>query len=173
MEKENTIIPIDLSLRATFRIVWITRPKKSFITGFWLRSYEATPLFFNMFAHVLAKGQNKFPYFRNYLKNIVLLTPGEHALYDDGTEEARILYSKEVEAASGGINKADWAKLEALKEELKAEYKKYFPSHKGLLIGIKYSPEEVHVIITKLNTMYLDECKKLLTKENPTFDEGH
>jgi len=126
-----------------------------------------------MFAHVLAKGQNKFPYFRNYLKNIVLLTPGEHALYDDGTEEARILYSKEVEAASGGINKADWAKLEALKEELKAEYKKYFPSHKGLLIGIKYSPEEVHVIITKLNTMYLDECKKLLTKENPTFDEGH
>jgi hypothetical protein len=169
MEKENNIIPIEDSLRKIFRIAWISRPKKSFITGFWLRSYEGTPLIFNLFAHVLAKGQNKYPYFRLYLKNIVLLTPGEHALYDNGTEEARILYSKEVEAASGGINKADWGKLEALADELKAEYKKYFPSHKGLLIGIKYSPEEVHEIVTKLNTKFLEDTKYDLTlkKENP------
>lgn len=163
--------PLDDNLRQIFRVVWITRVKKSFLTGFWLRSYESTPLFYNMFAHVLAKGQNKYPYFRNYFKNIVLLTPGEHALYDQGTEEQRILYSAEVEMSSGGKNKADWAKLEALGEELKEEYKKHFPSHRGLLIGIKYSPEEVREIITNLNRKYLNDTKYGLTLDKDKTDE--
>lgn len=173
MEKENTMTPLDMGMRKFFHIIWMTRPKKSFLTGLWLRSFEGTALFYNMFAHVLAKGQNKYPYFRNYYKNIVLLTPGEHALYDNGTEEARIMYSQEVEASSGGKNKADWAKLEALAEELKAEYKKYFPSHKGLLIGIKYSPDEVHEIVTKLNVKYIEETKYVLTLNKDQADESN
>lgn len=159
------------SLRHLFRVIWTTREKKSFLTGFWLRSFENTPLFFNMFAHVLAKGKNQYPYFRNYLKNIVLLTPGEHALLDQGSEEQRISYSAEVEAASGGKNRADWGKLEVLRAELLAEYKHYFPSHKGLLIGIKYSPEEVRDTITILNSRFLDATR--LTNTNTKHNESN
>jgi len=161
MEEKHQMNPIDMNLRQLYHIIWQTRVKKSFLTGLWLRSFQGTALFYNMFAHVLAKGQNKYPYFKHYLKNIVLLTPGEHALYDNGTEEARKLYSQEVEVSSGGKNTADWAKLDALAEELKAEYKKYFPSHKGLMIGIKYSPGEVAQIISVLNDRYIKDSVPL------------
>ena len=171
MEKENTMTPLDMGMRKFFHIIWMTRPKKSFLTGLWLRSFEGTALFYNMFAHVLAKGQNKYPYFRNYYKNIVLLTPGEHALYDNGTEEARIMYSQEVEASSGGISKADWDALRNLAEELKDEYKKYFPTRRGLIIGYKYSKEEVHNIIGLLNQKYLNELGKQVTVEKPGLDD--
>ena len=145
---------------AIFRILWHVRPRKSFLTDLWLREYEGTALFFNLFAHVLPKAQNKYPYFKLYMKNIVFLSPGEHSLYDQGTEEARKLYSQEVEAATGGKNTCDWGKLAALAEDLKAEYRKYFPTTRGLIIGVKYSPEEVHEIVTMLNKKYLAEIKQ-------------
>jgi len=143
-----------------FRHLWTILPQKSFLTGVWLRDLKGTPLFLNCFAHVLSKAQNKYPYFKTYYRNVVLLSPFEHALLDQGSEEQRISYSAEVEAASGGKNRADWAKLEALRAELLAEYKKYFPSHKGLLIGIKYSPDEVRDTITILNSRFLEETRK-------------
>jgi hypothetical protein len=137
-----------------FKQFWLMSNKKSFVSGLFLRDYLNTALFLNCFAHVLAKAPNKYPYFKHYARNIVLLTPGEHALWDQGTEEARISYALEVEAATGGKSTADWAKLKALEEDLKVEYKKVFPTTIGIIIGFKYTPEEVFSKIGELNKKY-------------------
>jgi hypothetical protein len=71
------------------------------------------------FAHVLAKGKNKYPKFATYDKNIVLLTFHEHHLYDNGTEQQRNDYAAQV-AAQGG--KCDWQKLYDIREDLLKEY---------------------------------------------------
>jgi hypothetical protein len=143
-----------------FRMIWQFSDKKSFITGVWLRDYLNTPFWIDCFAHVLPKGQNKYPYFRHYAKNIVPVTPLEHHLWDDSTEEKRILYSLEVEEASGGKNKANWQKLKDLEIELLKEYKLYFPTTKGLMIGVKYDMWNVQKIVGHLNKVYFDSLKK-------------
>lgn len=132
---------------ALFKQIWLFSDKRSFVSGLFLREYMNTDLFFNCFAHVLPKAQNKYPYFKYYAKNIRLVTPGEHGLFDQGTEKERKTYAKEVETA-------DWQPLYDLRDELKEEYKKYFPSTRGLLIGYKYSPEEVFQIIGQLNRQF-------------------
>ena len=143
-----------------FRIIWNVRSQRSFLTGIWLRNIQpGHPLWLNQSAHVLAKGQNKYPHFRFYLKNIILLAPGEHSLYDAGTAEARITYSQEVEEASKGKIKADWGKIDALADELKEEYRKYFPTRRGLIVGYKYSLDEVAKIIGTLNKKYIEELR--------------
>lgn len=151
---------------AVFKMVWSLNPPRSFISGFWLREFMGSPFFFNLFAHVLPKAQNKFPYFRYYYKNIVLLTPGEHALWDNGTEEARISYALDVEEKSGGKTKVDWNKLKSLEEELKLEYKKIFPTTKGLIIGYKYDKEEIMERVGGLNRQYLEEYKRKTIKDH-------
>lgn len=137
-----------------FKQIWLMSNKKSFVSGIFLRDYFGTDLFLNLFAHVLPKAENKYPYFKYYARNIVLLSPGEHALWDQGTEEARISYALEVEERTGGKSTADWAKLKALEEDLKAEYKKVFPTTIGMIIGVKYTPEEVFAKIGELNKKY-------------------
>lgn len=142
-----------------FKQFWLLSNKKSFVSGLFLRDYMNTDLFLNLFAHVLPKAQNKYPYFKYYARNIVLLSPGEHALWDQGTEEARISYALEVEERTGGKSTVDWAKLKALEEELKVEYKKVFPTTIGMIIGVKYTPEEVFHKVGKLNRAYWDSFK--------------
>jgi hypothetical protein len=143
-----------------FRMIWLRSNKRSFLTGLFLRDYENSPLWANMFAHVLAKGQNKYPYFKYYARNIILLTPAEHGLLDQGTEEQQISYALDVEQASGGKNTAAWNKIKELETELITEYKLYFPSHKGLMIGIKYNIYEQQEIIGNLNKIYFSQLKK-------------
>jgi len=152
--------PSKIAESTIFHILWKIRPQKSFLTGMWLRNFEGTPLWYNCFAHVLAKGQNKFPHFRHYMKNIVLLTPGEHALLDQGTEESRISYALDVEERTGGKGTADWAKLKALEDELRAEYKKYFPTTRGMMVGVKYNLMEVGSIVGMLNEKYIQSLRK-------------
>ena len=142
-----------------FNVIWKTRERKSFISGSILRDMEQTPFFYNCFCHVLAKGQNKWPYFKWYYRNIQLITPLEHHLWDFGTEEQRINYALELEEKSGGKTTADWAKLKALEEELKEEYKKYFPTTRGLMIGQKYNLMEVMAIVGMLNERYMASLK--------------
>ena len=127
--------------------------KKSFVSGLFLREFMSTELAYNCFAHVLAKGLNQFPYFKYYARNIVLLTPGEHALLDQGTEEARISYALDVKSAN-------WQPLYDLRDDLKKEYEKVFPSRRGLIIGYKYSPEEVVAKIGMLNKKYFESIIK-------------
>lgn len=59
-------------------------------------------------AHVLSKG--KYPALAYVKKNIALLTPHEHLLYDMGTIEQREAYARE--------NNCDWNILEKIKENL-------------------------------------------------------
>lgn len=132
-----------------FKQIWMRSDKKSFVSGLFLRKFMTGPLAFNCFAHVLAKGLNQYPYFKYYARNIVLLTPGEHALLDQGTEEARISYALDVKSAN-------WQRLDDLKEELKVEYKKVFPSRRGLIIGYKYSPGEVMAKVGLLNKQFFE-----------------
>lgn len=145
---------------ALFKQVWIMSNKRSFVSGLFLREFINTDFFLNCFAHVLAKGMNQYPYFKYYAKNIVLVTPGEHALWDQGTEEARINYTLDVKSAN-------WQPLCDLREELKEEYKKYFPTRRGLIIGYKYSPEEVIRIVGRLNKKYWESLLPDKTNKKP------
>jgi hypothetical protein len=145
---------------AIFKQIWMLSNKKSYISGLFLRKFMNTDLFLNCFAHVLPKAQNKYPYFKYYAGNIALLTPGEHSLWDQGTEEARISYSLDLKEQTNGRVEADWDKLKALETELIKLYKKYFPTTRGLIIGYKYSPEEVIKIVGKLNKLYFEALIK-------------
>jgi hypothetical protein len=142
---------------AIFKQIWMHSNKRSMVSGLFLREFERTNLFFNCFAHVLAKGQNQYPYFKWYAKNIVLLTPGEHSLLDQGTEEARISYALDVKSA-------DWGPLYDLRDELKKEYKKVFPTTRGILIGYKYSPLEQTAKIGNLNEKFFKDLAKARAK---------
>jgi len=145
-----------LTQMAIFKQVWIHSNKKSFISGLFLRQFEGNDLFINCFAHVLAKGQNKYPYFKYYAKNIALLTPVEHHLLDNGTEEQRINYALDIEEKSNNKNTCDWKKLYELRDELEKEYKKHFPVTFMGIINYKYSPDEVFDIIGQLNAKHFN-----------------
>jgi hypothetical protein len=66
-----------------FRWVWENRPHRSEISGDPL-GYEMNAWFF---AHVLPKGSYRLSKLDH--KNIVLMTPEEHTLYDHQTDKAR------------------------------------------------------------------------------------
>jgi DNA-directed RNA polymerase subunit RPC12/RpoP len=103
--------------KVMFEMIWNEREHKSFLTEQSLEGYFGHESWFALFAHVLSKAQNKYPKFKLYKKNIVLLTPFEHHLLDHGTEKQREDYAKEYNC--------DWNKIYKLKEELKNEYKAY------------------------------------------------
>lgn len=138
---------------AIFKQIWQLSNKRSFLSGLFLRNFEGTDLFLNCFSHVLAKGQNKYPYFKIYAKNIVLLTPGEHALFDQGSESDRMKYKEEHPYA-------DWDKLYKLKEELEAEYKATFPYTFMGMIAYKYDEEETIAKVSALNRAFFDKMIK-------------
>lgn len=146
--KPTPITTIEESEWAAFRTLWTYMNKKSYVSNLWLRDFYAGPYFLNVFAHVLPK--KKYPYFRYYLRNIVLLTPSEHVLYDHGTIEQRETYAKTVKTA-------DWTRLGVLKESLLGEYNSLFPTRRGLMIGIKYSEGEVRDVVRKLNALFLTD----------------
>lgn len=152
---------------ALFKQIWMVSNKKSFVSGLFLREYLPTQLFLNIFAHVLPKASNKYPYFKYYAGNIALLTPGEHGLWDQGTEEARISYSLDLEQQTKGRVKADWEKLKQLEADLKELYKKKFPVTRAGIIGYKYSPEEQMAIVGTLNKKWFEAQMKANKKGAP------
>ena len=97
-----------------FTQIWNERPQESFLTGEPLTHYKDTDLFPNLFAHVLPKGMNKFYKFKLYKKNIILLTPDEHFLLDQGSADQRRSYAEETGC--------DWNKIRELGIKLKEEY---------------------------------------------------
>lgn len=137
------------------KTVWNITPHKSFITGLWLRDFLNTKDFENCFTRVL--DQKKYYHFKNYLRNIVLLTPLEHSLWTLADEEDQILYSQKVEKQFEGKISADWQKMKDLAELLKQEYEASFPyTHKGI-VGYQYNLDEQLTIISALNKKYLVE----------------
>ena len=97
-----------------------TRRHVSFISGLNIDIVDDTTTYDNC-THVLAKGQNKYPAFKLFDKNIVLLTKEEHHLFDNGTDLGRKKYANEL-LDSGII--VHWEKIFTLAEILKDEYKK-------------------------------------------------
>lgn len=89
-----------------FLDIWEERQHVSFLSGSLLPKFNVS-----LFAHVLSKAKNKYPEFKLYKKNIILLTPYEHMLLDHGTKSQREAY---------GFN---WDKIESLKQELLDEYR--------------------------------------------------
>ena len=59
-----------------------TRPHVSFISGL-----PIPDISYQNCAHILPKGQNKYPRYKLLDRNIVFLTMQEHFLYDSGTEK--------------------------------------------------------------------------------------
>jgi hypothetical protein len=141
--------PSDVTMALMRNTIWNRSNKKSVVSGLWLREFLYTPLFVNCFLHILPP--DKFPYFKYYFKNIVLSTPGEKGLWDQGTEEERIGYSLEIEEQSRGKCTANWAILKSLDEELSAVYKRVFPVTKGFIVGYHYGLDEQKKIIGRLN----------------------
>lgn len=140
-----------------FKNLWRFLPNKSCISGLWLRTYANTPLWSNCFLHVL--NPVKWRYFRFYYRNIVLVTPGERGLLMQGTEEERIQYALEIEEKTRGEKTAEWGKIKTLESELKSEYRRYFPSTKGMFLNYQYSLKEQSEIIGKLNKKFIDNLK--------------
>jgi len=88
-----------------------------------------------------------------------MVTPGEKGLWDQGTEEERIQYALSIEEQSRGRATADWAKVKMLEEELKAEYKKYFPITKGIFVNYQYSLADQGKIVGSLNKKFISGLK--------------
>jgi len=157
MNSYHEIVPpraSEVAQRLIFNTLWSHVPKKSIISGLWLREYENTPLFPNCFLHVLPVA--KFKYFRHYLRNIILVTPGEKGLWEQGKEEERIQYALDFEDKTKGRCTAEWGKIKTLEAELLLDYKKYFPSTVGMLMDYHYSLHKQQLIIGALNKKFLE-----------------
>ena len=92
---------------AFFKEIWIKTEHKSYLSGKPLYKFSVS-----LFAHVLSK--NKYPKWRLNPINIVLLTPEEHHMLDQGYKEQRERYAKE--------NNCDWNKIYELQNDLKGIY---------------------------------------------------
>jgi len=103
--------------RAFFDAIWSHREHISFLTNLPLDIYESSSLYLNMFAHVLPKG--KYGKWRLEDKNIVLLSPKEHFLFDNGTKKLREEYAKKM--ATQGYP-CRWETLYDLVEKFKKDY---------------------------------------------------
>jgi hypothetical protein len=102
-----------------FDEIWDERPHFSFISGLPIFIQPHTAFWYNCFGHVLSKAINKYPKYKLYKKNIVLLLPDEHLLYDMGSTYDRDRYHDKL--AVHGVF-CDWNKLFELKEQLKKQY---------------------------------------------------
>lgn len=88
-----------------FESIWNTRRHESFLN----KEPLGDSLDVKFFAHVLPKAQNKYPKFKLYDKNIVLLTWDQHHFWDNGIR-------------SDLMKLPEWSKLFDLEAELKKEY---------------------------------------------------
>ena len=141
-----------------FKEIWTRMPRRSFVSGLWLRTYENTPLFPNCFMHVLYG--DKYKYFKYYFGNIILVTPAERALYLQCTPESLIQYALSIEEKSRGTATARWDAVRALEEDLKKQYVKSFPSTRGMFLNYSYTIEDQARIIGKLNSDFWLGFKK-------------
>lgn len=101
--------------KEVFEQVLIRDGDKSFISGYAINEIRA-----GNFIHILAKGQNKYPAYKNYIENIKIGTEREHSLYDHGTEMSRLQYA--IDVLKGDGYKVNWKELYELAGFLKIIY---------------------------------------------------
>ena len=71
------------SLNEFYKEIWEEREHICFVTERGLDGIYNSSYWLNIFAHVLAKAQNKYPEWKLYKHNIVLVHPQIHNLYDN------------------------------------------------------------------------------------------
>ena len=152
------IKPSEAAQIMIFKEMWRRMPRRSFITGLWLRSYENTPLWPNCFMNIL-HGE-KYKYFKYYFGNIIMCTPAERALYMQCTPESLIQYSLSIEESSRGTAKADWDAVKSLEDDLKKLYTKHFPVTQGMFVNYQYSLQDQVRILGKLNASFWNGFQK-------------
>jgi hypothetical protein len=156
-EIENAKVS-DITRTLMFNTMWTRMPQRSFVSGLWLRVYDKTQLWQNCFYHVLHS--DKYPYFRYFFGNIILVSPGERALLLQASEEERIIYALDMEEKSRGKNTANWQAVKDLEVELLALYKKHFPITKGIIVNYQYTLREQQQVVGKLNKDFWDSFNK-------------
>lgn len=93
---------------------WNLSDKRSEISGKDLSHIEVgSNMWRRCMAHVLPKG--KYPLYRTYIENMMLLDPEEHQLVDQGTEEQRKAYKNTHPFVK-------WEIFYSKQEELKRKY---------------------------------------------------
>ena len=75
-----------------FNKIWTSREHMSELSGRTLPP-KGNPYWVNCFAHLLPKGT--YPELKFKFENVMLLHPEEHRLYDFGTSDQRIEYSRQ------------------------------------------------------------------------------
>jgi len=153
----NYPMPSQVAMVLIYQTLWKNLKRKSVVSGLWLRTFEGTPLFPNIFCHVLPV--DKYPYFKYYMANIALMTPGETALWKNGTEEARIQYALDLECVSRNRDTANWNVVKYMEELLIAQYNKTFPYTNKGIVGYEYPIDTVTETIGKLNKKYILSLK--------------
>lgn len=148
----------DVTQTIIFKTLWDRVPKKSFVSGLWLRVYDNTPLWPNCFCRVLP--ERDFPYMRMYFGNIVLCTPSERALWMQAKEEDRISYALDVEEQSRGKSTCNWEGMKSLAEDLRALYKKEFPATRGIMVNYQYTLDDQRKILGRLNREFWENYYK-------------
>lgn len=93
-----------------FKQIWRDRPHKSQVSGAPISEFSPV-----IFSHILSKGA--YPGFRLYRKNIWIITPGEHYMWEHG-DRKRLM-------AETNINHKMWRLKQKLHDELVAEYHTY------------------------------------------------
>jgi hypothetical protein len=147
-----------------FKTLWDRLPKKSFVSGLWLREFARTPLWKSCFHYVLPA--DKYRGFRHYYGNIILLTPGESALLRQCTDESLINYALEIEERTGGKSTANWKAVKDLETDLLYLYREAFPMTFKGLIGYKYSLREQEEIVGRLNKEFWEDMSGRTGSEN-------
>lgn len=148
----------DVAQAMLFKEIWSKMGARSFVSGFWLRSYVNTPLWQNCFLRVLPI--RNFRYFQFYAGNIILCTPGEKGLWEQGSAEERIHYALTIEENSRGKGTANWDGVGELAKDLEELYKKHFPATYKGIVNYNYSLQEQQIIIGKLNIEFWRDFQK-------------
>ena len=114
----------------TFLELWNESNKKSFISGKDLREYINSEFIWSCFAHVIPKNgmstlvfpnkKVKDELLRHNKENIVLLTPHEHFLIDQGTEKGRKQYEEECNCSFDKFYKLKERLIEEIKQKIKS-----------------------------------------------------
>ena len=109
-----------------FDEIFFERERVSVVSGENLNSYYGSMFYYNLFAHVIPKAKNRYPKFKLNKKNIALLTPQEHKMWDERRWEC---------------DDPAWDYMKALEQELKEEYKLMHPSKSIILTDLLQDPE--------------------------------
>jgi hypothetical protein len=107
----------DLKQKLTFAKAYYHQKGKLFLTGHYIPLENTTA---SNYSHVLRKGH--YEWFRFYFKNIVLLTPDQHFLFDNMTEEG-------LRQRRHDFPQEDWDSLFWQEKELIRDYENWTREH--------------------------------------------